>query len=220
MTTPKGGRGKKAPYETQQMRVPTPIKDQVTSLIAQFRSEILDDSKTFENLFNSVDNTQLSLELENLKSEIQNLKTALEVSEAEKLNLSTALQETNQQVENLSTALVNAQSEIQHLSASLEEEKQKIINLNTGKPITDLEINSEAVEGEIIKHYNLERRVLRNPRERGETKVNFQNGNKIIFLEYVGQPKGKGTSQYWKITKIEDAPQDLTGTPQNLSLAF
>lgn len=213
MTVPKGGRGKKAPYETQQMRVPTPIKDQVTSLIAQFRSEILDDSKIFENLFNSVDNTQVSLELENLKSEIQNLKTALEVSEIEKQNLKTTLEETNQHVDNLSSALADARSEIQNLSTSLEEEKQKIINLNTGKPITDLEINFEAVEGEIIKHYNLERRVLRNPREKGETKVNFQNGNKIIFLEYIGQPKGKGTSQYWKITKIEDAPQ-------NLSLAF
>ena len=213
MTVPKGGRGKKAPYETQQMRVPTPIKDQVTSLIAQFRSEILDGSKTFENLFESVDNTQLSLELENLKSEIQNLKTALEISETEKQNLKTTLEETNQHVDNLSSALANARSEMQNLSTSLEEEKQKIINLNTSKPITDLEINFEAVEGEIIKHYNLERRVLRNPREKGETKVNFQNGNKIIFLEYIGQPKGKGTSQYWKITKIED-------TPQNLSLAF
>lgn len=213
MATPKGGRGKKAPYETQQMRVPIPIKDQVNVLIAKFRGEILDNLKTDENLFNSVDNTQLSLELENLKSEVQNLKTALGISGTEKQNLKTALEETNQQIENLSTALINAQSEIQNLSTSLEEERQKSINLNTSKPITDLKINSEAVEGEIIKHYNLERRVLRNPRERGETKVNFQNGNRIIFLEYIGQPKGKGTSQYWKITKIEDAPQ-------NLSLAF
>ena len=195
MTVPKGGRGKKAPYETQQMRVPTPIKDQVTSLIAKFRGEILGDPQIDENLFELVDDTKISAELESLQLEIQNLKTALETSETEKLNLKTALQKANQQVENLST--------------SLEVEKQKSTNLNTGKPITDLEINFEAVEGEIIKHYNLERRVLRNPRERGETKVNFQNGDRIIFLEYVGQPKGKGTSQYWKITKIEDAPQNL-----------
>lgn len=209
MTIPKGGRGKKAPYETQQMRVPVPIKDQVNSLIAKFRGEVLNDN----NLLEPVNNSHLSLELESLQSEIQNLKTALEVFEAEKLNLSTALQESNQQVENLSTALTNARSEIQNLSASLEEEKQKLINLNTGKPITDLEINFEAIEGEIIKHYNLERRVLRNPREKGETKVNFQNSDRIIFLEYIGQPKGKGTNHYWKITKIEDAPK-------NLSLAF
>lgn len=212
MAIPKGGRGKKAPYETQQMRVPIPIKDQVNSLIAKFRGEILDDHKTDENLFESVDNTQILLELENLKSEIQNLKTALEIGETEKQNLKTALEETNQQVENLSTALINAKSEIQNLSTSLEEEKQKLINLNTGKPIIDIEINSEAVEGEIIKHYNLERRVLRNPREKGETKVNFQNSDRIVFLEYIGQPKGKGTHHYWKITKIEDAPQNLSLT--------
>ena len=213
MTVPKGGRGKKAPYETTQMRVPVPIKDQVSSLIAKFRGGIFNDLKTDENLFESVDNTQLSLELENLKSEIQNLKTTLEISEAEKQNLKTTLKETNQQIGNLSTALDDARSEIQNLSTSLEAEKQKSTNLNTGKPIIDLEINSEAVEGEIIKHYNLERRVLRNPREKGETKVNFQNGNRIIFLEYVGQPKGKGTHHYWKIIKIEYAPK-------NLSLAF
>ena len=210
MTIPKGGRGKKAPYETQQMRVPTPIKDQVSSLIAKFRGEIFNDLKTNENLFESVDNTQLSLELGSLHLEIQNLKTALEASETEKQSLKTTLEETNQQAENLSTALIDARSEIQNLSTSLEAEKQKLINLNTDKPIIDLEINSEAVEGEIIKHYNLERRVLRNPREKGETKVNFQNGNKIIFLEYIGQPKGKGTHHYWKITKIENAPQNLS----------
>ena len=220
MTVPIGGRGNKAPYETQQMRVPIPIKDQVNSLIAKFRGEVLVDHKTDENLFESVNNTQLSLELESLQSEILNLKTALEINETEKIKLYSALEETNQQVEKLNTALINAKSEILNLSTSLEEERKKSINLNTGKPITDLEINSEAVEGEIIKHYNLERRVLRSPRDKGEKKVNFQNGNRIIFLEYVGQPKGKGTSQYWKITKIEDAPQDLSETPQNLSLAF
>jgi predicted RNase H-like nuclease (RuvC/YqgF family) len=209
MTIPKGGRGKKAPYETTQMRVPVPIKEQVNSLIAKFRGEVLDDN----NLLEPVNNSHLSLELESLQSEIQKLKTALEISEIEKLKLNTALEENNQQVEKLNTALINAKSEILNLSTSLEEEKKKSINLNTGKPITDIEINSESVEGEIIKHYNLERRVLRNPREKGETKVNFQNSDRIVFLEYIGQPKGKGTHHYWKITKIEYAPQ-------NLSLAF
>ena len=213
MTIPKGGRGKKAPYETQQMRVPIPIKDQVTGLIAKFRGEILGDPQTDENLVEPVDITKLSPKLESLQLETQNLKTALEASETEKQNLKTALEETNQQANNLSTALDDARIKIQNLSTSLEEEKQKLINLNTGKPIIDLEINSEAVEGEIIKHYNLERRVLRNPREKGETKVSFQNSDRIIFLEYIGQPKGKGTHHYWKIIKIEYAPK-------NLSLAF
>lgn len=38
---PKGGRGKKAPYTTIQMRVPTPLKDEVNLLIERYRAEVL-----------------------------------------------------------------------------------------------------------------------------------------------------------------------------------
>jgi len=207
MTTPKGGRGKKAHYETQQMRVPTPIKDQVNILIAKFRSDILNDPKTDDDLFDFADNSKTSAELE---TEMENLKTALEVSEKENLNLKTALEETNQQVDNLSSALVNARSEIQNLSTSLEEAKQKPRNLNTSKSQTGFAINSVIGEGDVLKHFNLERRVLRSPREKGETKVNFKSNNKMIFIEYTGQPDGKNTPHLWKITKIEDAPQNLS----------
>ena len=199
MTIPKGGRGKKAPYETTQMRVPVPIKDQVSRLIAKFRGEIFNDLKTDENLFESVDNTQLSLELKNLKSEIQNLKTTLEISEAEK--------------QNLKTALDDALSKTQNLSTSLEEKKQKAKNLSTDKPKTDFELDHRIGEGEALKRFNLERKKLRNPREKGETKVEFKHEDKFIYLEYIGQPDGKNTTHYWKIIKIEDAPK-------NLSLAF
>ena len=213
MTVPKGGRGKKAPYETQQMRVPTPIKDQVAGLIAKFRGEILGDLQTNKNLFEPVDITKLSPELESLQLETQNLKTALEDSETEKLNLKTALQETNQQIENLSTTLDDARSEIQNLSTSLEEEKQKAKNLSTGKLKTDFEIDHRIGEGEALKRFNLERKILRNPRDKGEIKVNFKHEDKFIYLEYIGQPDGKGSTHYWQIVKVEEAPQ-------NLSLAF
>lgn len=209
MATPKGGRGKKAPYETQQMRVPTPIKDKVNSLIAKFRGEVFDDNNLLKPV-STVNNSQLSLELESLQSEIQNLKTALEVNKAENLHLSTALQEANQQVENLSTALINARSEIQNLSTSLEEEKQKSTNLNTGKIKTKLEIDYKIGEGEALKRFNLERKILRSPREKGETKVNFKHEDKFIYLEYIGQPDGKGSTHYWKITKVEEAPKNLS----------
>lgn len=206
MTIPKGGRGKKAPYETQQMRVPIPIKDQVNSLIAKFRGEVLDDN----NLLEPVNNSHLSLELESLQSEIQKLKTALEVNEAEKLNLSTALQEANQQITNLSTALINARSEIQNLSTSLEEEKKEIINLNTSNLQTGFTVNSVIGESEAQKYFNFKREVLRTPREKGETKVTFQDESKIVSFEYEGQPKGKKTPHFWKITKIQDAPKNLS----------
>lgn len=218
MTTPKGGRGKKAPYETQQMRVPVPVKDQVNSLIAKFRGDVLNDPKTDDDLFD-FSNSQTSAELETLRSEIENLKTALEISEKEKQNLKTALEETNQQIENLSSALINTRSEIQNLSTSLEEAKQKPINMNTSKLQIGFTVNSVIGEGDALKHFNLQRRVLRSPREKGETKVNFKSNNKMIFIEYTGQPDGKNTPHLWKITKIEDAPQE--DTPQkNLPLAI
>ena len=199
MTIPKGGRGKKAPYETTQMRVPVPIKDRVSSLITKFRGEVFGDLKTDENLFESVDNTKISAEIESLQIEIQNLKTALE--------------EANQQVDNLSSALNDALSKTQNLSTSLEEEKQKVQNLSTGKSKTNFELDHKIGESEALKHFNLERKTLKNPREKGETKVNFKHEDKFVYLEYIGQPDGKHTGHYWQIIKIEDAPK-------NLSLAF
>lgn len=184
MTVPKGGRGKKAPYETQQMRVPTPIKKQVSSLIAKFRGDILGDPQIDENLFESVDDTKISAELESLQLEIQNLKTALETSETEKLNLKTALQETNQQVENLSTTLEEMKQQIEKLKTG------KIANFNTGETIG---------EAEALDHYKINRNILRRPRENGKTTVSFKTNDTSVTLEYLGQPNGKGKAHFWKI---------------------
>jgi hypothetical protein len=41
MIKPLGGRGKKAPYETTQMRVPIPLKAQIESTIADYREQVL-----------------------------------------------------------------------------------------------------------------------------------------------------------------------------------
>lgn len=47
MLKPKGGRGKTAPYETCQVRVPVPIKSDVETLIANYRNQVLEgESKT------------------------------------------------------------------------------------------------------------------------------------------------------------------------------
>lgn len=43
MDKPKGGRGKKAPYETTHMRIPLPLKLQIEKLIEDYRLS-LDDS--------------------------------------------------------------------------------------------------------------------------------------------------------------------------------
>ena len=41
MVKPVGGRGKKAPYQTIQMRVPLPLKSKVEELVEQYRTEVL-----------------------------------------------------------------------------------------------------------------------------------------------------------------------------------
>ena len=38
--TQKGGRGKKAPYETKLMRVPVPLEEQIQEMIAQYQKHI------------------------------------------------------------------------------------------------------------------------------------------------------------------------------------
>jgi septal ring factor EnvC (AmiA/AmiB activator) len=150
MTVPKGGRGKKAPYETQQMRVPLPIKAKVNRLIAEYRGEVLED----------------------IPSELENLKAALAVSQLENVKLNTALQDTFNQIQNLNTDLRKAQEEIYNLNTALEEPKllpekistglpqaEKVAeSLNTSTNIALGTINEKIGEGTALKRFNLERR--------------------------------------------------------------
>lgn len=45
MNKPVGGRGKKAPYETQVMRVPVPIAPQVEQFIESYRESIINEEE-------------------------------------------------------------------------------------------------------------------------------------------------------------------------------
>jgi predicted O-linked N-acetylglucosamine transferase (SPINDLY family) len=229
MATPKGGRGKKAPYRTQQMRVPVPIKDQVNILISKFRDGIFDNSETYK----SIHNLTSSSELKSLQDEIEDLKAALD--------------ESDQQIDNLNTDLANAQLKIQELNLALEEERNKLANLNTNniqqknliskkasenlstqlqkttsgnnqKPTNlntgiiqqDVILGQNISEGEARKLFNISRDVLRTPREKGERKVTFKNKTKLFTLEYIGQPRGVKTPHYWKVAKIEEAQSPLS----------
>lgn len=49
MDKPKGGRGKKAPYETTHLRVPVPIKDRVEELIDVYRAGLLGVADDLQN---------------------------------------------------------------------------------------------------------------------------------------------------------------------------
>lgn len=46
MVKPVGGRGKRAPYQTVQVRVPLPIKPEVEKLIEQYRAVMLGEDET------------------------------------------------------------------------------------------------------------------------------------------------------------------------------
>lgn len=52
MTKPLGGRGNRAPYQTIQMRVPVPIKDQVNQLIEGYRIQALQGEKPVDRFSN------------------------------------------------------------------------------------------------------------------------------------------------------------------------
>lgn len=72
MPKPKGGRGYKAPYETKQVRIPQPIDSQVSELVERYQDYLATGG--------SPDNPPQLLDLdrsddvENLKSELQNLQ--------------------------------------------------------------------------------------------------------------------------------------------------
>lgn len=59
MDKPKGGRGHKAPYRTTHLRVPDPIKDDIQSIIDQWRDGFLNgDPRAIPSGKTGADNTK------------------------------------------------------------------------------------------------------------------------------------------------------------------
>jgi septal ring factor EnvC (AmiA/AmiB activator) len=123
MIKPKGGRGIKAPYKTQQMRVPVPIKDRVNKLIVSFRDSVLEEEKG-----------------ENYPT---NLLTETEVSKNEILNLKTSLSESKQQTDNLYSALNDKDLQIDKLSASLKRSEKELESLKSQFSLMENQIRSK-----------------------------------------------------------------------------
>jgi type I site-specific restriction-modification system R (restriction) subunit len=69
---PLGGRGKKAPYQTMQMRVPIPLKPKLEGLIADYREKVLlgDDLPELDDDSSDEDDTDPSNE-ETIKSQAE-----------------------------------------------------------------------------------------------------------------------------------------------------
>ena len=55
MNKPKGGRGKKAPYNSLTVRIPEDLKDRVESLVEDYRQFILDGIQSTDNDIPTID---------------------------------------------------------------------------------------------------------------------------------------------------------------------
>ena len=75
MSKPKGGRGKRAPYETTVVRVPDPVLEQVEAICEAYRNgEVLPDKKPvtdFETIREQVDQWRKAAKVG--KDKLQNL---------------------------------------------------------------------------------------------------------------------------------------------------
>lgn len=106
---PLGGRGKKAPYETMQMRVPVPLKLKLADLISEYREKVLlgddlseldddsgpDDDDDSEPSDSEIIKSQAKT-IQSYLSEIQFLKHKLE-----QLNLNTGLDSVKEQAKDV-----------------------------------------------------------------------------------------------------------------------
>ena len=69
MDKPKGGRGKKAPYQTTIKRIPIELESQIESMIESYRLKVIDGIETQDNEIMSIEKTkELSRKLLRAKS--------------------------------------------------------------------------------------------------------------------------------------------------------
>lgn len=132
----KGGRGKKAPYNTVHYRIPEPIKASVERFAFAYRNLIFtDDLEGCNSLVKAVDDATANLgeaeqEIERLKLELALAKTRIAVLEDERentiTNLLPALSLGARDGVKLKKAIAIAIPEIKERFESLKNSKQKI----------------------------------------------------------------------------------------------
>ena len=72
----KGGRGKKAPYETSQVRVPNPLKEQIAELVDKYQSYVEEGGEPDNPpSFIGIEDTSKDAEFKNLSKKIQLLES-------------------------------------------------------------------------------------------------------------------------------------------------
>lgn len=122
---PLGGRGKKAPYQTMQMRVPIPLKPKFEGLIADYREKVLlgDDLPELEDDFSDEDDTDPSNE-ETIKSQAEMIQAyASEIHflkhKLDQLNLYSGLEEAKESARNILRAKKSASQSVIKLLTSI-----------------------------------------------------------------------------------------------------
>lgn len=123
---PKGGRGKRAEYQTVQVRCPEPIKPEVMALINQWHStgETTQQTNPLDELQSEINRlTQLN---KNLNTTIEELKKQNEQLDTENLKL-------HERTGDLSLAIDNLKVELTECTNNLNTSKQTTeqLNLNT-----------------------------------------------------------------------------------------
>ncbi len=124
---PLGGRGKKAPYETIQMRVPVPLKLKLADLISEYREKVLlsdeqpdldDDSDPDDDDDSEPsDSETIKSQAETIQrylSEIQFLKHKLE-----QLNLNTGLEDAKEDAKKILKSKKSATQSVAKLLSSI-----------------------------------------------------------------------------------------------------
>jgi len=72
---PLGGRGKKAPYETMQMRVPIPLKLKLQDVISEYREKVLlGDEQEQDDSEPSDDDDSEPSDLETIRSQAETIQ--------------------------------------------------------------------------------------------------------------------------------------------------
>jgi hypothetical protein len=122
---PLGGRGKKAPYQTMQMRVPIPLKPKLEELIADYREKVLlgDDQPELDDDSSDEDDTDPSSE-ETIKSQAEMIQAyASEIHflkhKLDQLNLLTGLEEAKESARTILRAKKSATQSVVKLLTSI-----------------------------------------------------------------------------------------------------
>jgi hypothetical protein len=123
---PLGGRGKKAPYETIQMRVPVPLKLKLADLISEYREKVLlsDEQPDLDDDSDPDDDDSEPSDLEIIKSQAETIQRYLSEihflkHKLEQTNLNTSLGDAKENAKKILKSKKSASQSVAKLLSSI-----------------------------------------------------------------------------------------------------